>query len=392
MRILQIHNKYQQYGGEDAVLKLEYELLLQNDNIVEQLFFDNHSIQTVFDKLSLTYKTIYNFKSRKIVKDKIAEFKPDIIHVHNFFPLASPSVFYAAKKMNIPIVMTLHNYRLICANAELYRNHKACFDCIQKTFPLNGIKYSCYRKSKLQSLMVTLMSAFHKIKGTWKNEIDGYIALTEYSKKLLVNSSLKLEPEKVFVKPNFILSKKVLTNQKTRTNRYLFVGRLIETKGIISLLEASKTYNFNLDIIGDGPLKTLVQDYCKNNTNISYLGFQNQEYILDKMSTCKALIFPSLKIEGFPVTIVEAFSVSTPVIAADNGPINEIIKNNENGFLYNSITDLIEILKKIDTNEIFIEPLYNKAKESYNNMYSQEINYQKLISIYSTVIKKVTLS
>lgn len=388
MKILQIHNKYQQYGGEDAVLKLEYELLLKNGNIVEQLIFDNNSIQSIIDKLSLIYKTIYSYKSRKIVKEKIAEFKPDVIHVHNFFPIASPSIFAAAKQMNIPIVMTFHNYRLICANAELYRNNKPCFDCIHQTFPINGIKHACYRKSKLQSLMATLMSAFHKIKGTWKHDVDGYIALTEYSKNLLVNSSLKLDPKKVFVKSNFILSKQTFKNQRPRTNRYLFVGRLIETKGILSVLEASKTYNFQLDIIGDGPLKTLVQDYSKNNTNVSYLGFQNQEYILEKMSTCKALIFPSLKIEGFPVTIVEAFSVSTPVIAANNGPINEIIQNNENGFLYNTTSELIDILKKIDSNETFIEPLYDKANESYTNLYSQDINYKKLISIYSNLISK----
>jgi len=184
------------------------------------------------------------------------------------------------------------------------------------------------------------------------------------------------------------LSKQTFTNQRPRTNRYLFVGRLIETKGILSVLEASKTYNFQLDIIGDGPLKTLVQDYSKNNTNVSYLGFQNQEYILEKMSTCKALIFPSLKIEGFPVTIVEAFSVSTPVIAANNGPINEIIHNNENGFLYNTTSELIDILKKIDSNETFIEPLYDKSNESYTNLYSQDINYKKLMSIYSSLISK----
>lgn len=388
MRILQIHNKYQQYGGEDAVLKLEYELLLQHGHIVEQLYFDNNSIQSVIDKLSLIYKTIYNNQSKKIVNQKIFDFKPDIIHVHNFFPLASPSIFYAAKKIKIPVVMTFHNYRLICANAELYRNHKPCFDCIQKTFPLQGVKHACYRNSSVQSLMVMLMSAYHKIKGTWKNQIDGYIALTEYSKNLLVNSSLQINPDKIFVKSNFILSNKSVNIDNERTNRYLFVGRLIETKGILTLLEAAKLFSFELDIIGDGPLRKTIEDYCKEHKNISYLGFQNQEYILDKLSTCKALIFPSIKIEGFPVTIVEAFSTSTPVLAADNGPINEIIKHDENGFLFKSLEELVKLLRKINNNELSIQHHYHNALESYRKLYSQEINYQKLMSIYKNIIER----
>lgn len=386
MKILQIHNKYKLYGGEDAVLKLENELLKKYGNEVEQLIFDNKSINSFWSKLTLFYKSIYNFSSAKILKNKIDEFKPDIIHVHNFFPICSPSIFSVAQKYKIPIVLTMHNYRLICANAELIRNNKACLDCVKKTFPLNGIRYSCYRSSKIQSLIVTLMASYHKIIGTWHNKVDGFIALTNYSKNLFIQSSISLNPNKVFIKPNFINSYNVKEVNSLRNDNYLFVGRLIDSKGIQNLLKASEIYKFKLTIIGDGPLVNEVLAYAKKNSNITFEGFQSQEYILKKLSECRALIFPSVKIEGFPVTIVESFSVGTPVISFNAGPLKEIIKNGYNGYIYENTEELIKILNSIDNNIENHKPLYLNAQNTFIENYTPEKNYKTLIEIYTKII------
>jgi len=386
MKILQIHNKYKQYGGEDAVLKLEFELLQKNGNQVEQIIFDNKVINSFWSKMSLFYKSIYNFSSAQLLKNKIKMFDPDIIHVHNFFPIASPSIFYIAKKNKIPIILTLHNYRLLCANAELYRNNNPCFNCVNKTFPLDGIIHACYRSSKIESIIITLMASFHKIKNTWHNQVDGFIALTNYSKNLFIQSSTKLNPNKVFIKSNFINEYNSKSINFIRSDYYLFVGRLIDSKGVINLLKAAELFHFNLCIIGDGPLVETVLDFTKKNTNITYEGFQTQEYILKKMAESRALIFPSIKIEGFPVTIIESLSVATPVICFNSGPLGEIIQNNYNGFVYNNTEQLMDIIKTLNQNIEKYNYLYSNAKQSFLNNYTPERNYEELLKIYQTII------
>lgn len=386
-RILQVHNKYQQYGGEDAVVMLEYELLKKNGHVVEQLFFDNKNISSsISDKLKAGLSSIYNFSSSKIVEEKIIQFNPHLIHVHNFFPLLSPSVFYIANKNKIPIIITLHNYRLICANALLFRDGHICEECISKVFPLSGIRHKCYRQSSVQSAAVTMMSSVHKVIGTWKKMINTYIVLTEFGRDKFIHSSLNLPPEKVVVKPNFVVDFG-FGNDK-RENYYVFFGRLTEEKGIKILLESVKFFSFKLKIIGDGPLRDFVEKNTMDYPNIEFVGFKDKEYIINELKNARGVIFPSIWYEGLPLSIIEALSTGTPIIISDLSPFKELITNGYNGFHFKTgnSQDLAQKIKHMDVNIEKLSYLYFNARKTYLEKYTPEKNYFALMDIYQNVI------
>jgi len=386
MKILLIHNTYQHKGGEDSVLKNEYQLLKEN-NSVEKLLFNNDNIKSSFDKLKIGFNSIYNDSSAKIVEKKIKEFSPDIIHVHNFFPIASPSIFYVANRLNIPIVMTIHNYRLICPNALLFKNNEICEKCINKSFAIDGVLNGCYRESRVQTFALALMSYIHKKRKTWNTKIDKYIALTNFAKNKILNSSLNLDDNKIVIKPNFVEDNGF---DYDKEEYFLFVGRLSIEKGIKLLLKSFEENHKKLIIIGSGPLEAVVKESSQKNSNIKYVGYQNKEFIINKLKKAKALIFTSIWYEGMPMTILEAFSVGTPIIAPNIGGPNEIVKNHINGLIYesnnlNSLSSKIEILAS--ENKLH-KQLCVGARKSYEEGYTVAKNYKLLMDIYKGVINE----
>lgn len=189
MKILFIHNKYKHNGGEDVALELETSVLSQKGHEVRTLFFDNKQIDGFLSKIRTAFAAVYNFSSARETSKTILRFKPDIIHIHNLFFIASPSILDAAYKHKVPVVLSLHNYRLLCANALLMRNEEICELCIHKKFPLHGIRHKCYRNSSVESALVTTITGFHKLIGTWKSRILTFIAFTEFSRGKFLNSS-----------------------------------------------------------------------------------------------------------------------------------------------------------------------------------------------------------
>lgn len=385
MKILLLHNNYQQKGGEDSVLENEYQLLKQ-ENSVEKLLFNNDNIKSSFDKLKIGVSSLYNYKSSKLLEQKIDEFKPDIIHVHNFFPIASPSIFYVAQQLNIPIVMTLHNYRLICPNALLFKDNEICEKCINKTFPIDGVVNGCYRDSKVQTLSLALMSFFHKKVKTWNNKVDKYITLTNFAKEKILHSSLNLNSKQIVVKPNFVED---YGYSYEKEDYFIFIGRLSIEKGINLLLDTFKKNNKKLLIIGGGSLEKEVLTASDSHENITYLGFQGKEFIIEKLTKAKALIFSSIWYEGMPMTILESFSTGTPVLVPNIGGPNEMIENNVNGLIYdaNNVNSLIQSINTLlDKNDEDYKEMCINARESYLEAYSPSKNYEYLMNIYKEVI------
>lgn len=385
LKILLIHNQYQHRGGEDTVFESELKLLQKNGETVETLIFNNDQIKSVADKVKFGLYSFYNPDSSRLLKDKINVYNPDVIHVHNFFPIASPSLFYVANDKNIPIVMTLHNYRLLCPNAMFFREGKVCEDCITKSFALDGVIHGCYRDSKLQTLFLATMTWFHKKNGTWQNRIDKYIALTDFAKNKFLNSSLKLSASKIEIKPNFVVDNGF---ELEKEEYCLFVGRLSKEKGIDILLHAFQSSTRKLMIIGTGPMLETVEEYSKKYDNIEYLGFQSIDFIISKLKKAKALIFTSISYEGMPMTILESFSTGTPVICGDIGGPSEIIDQERTGLVYKA-GDSMELQSKIE--KLYDEPehytaLCKNARKEFEEKYSEERNYTQLISIYKKVI------
>ena len=246
MKVLQLHNTYRHFGGEDVVVNLEYNLLKDNDIDVEQLLFDN-------ENLSVT-DLFYNKNTYKTVEQAIQLKKPDIIHIHNLFYKASPSVMQCAKDYNIPVVLTLHNYRLICPNGLLLRDEKPCLKCVNKAIPLAAVKYKCFQNSRAKTLALSLSLSYHNKKNTWNNLTDRIIVLTEFAKNTILNSTLNISKNKVVVKPNSVDDFQY--NSTSKRKDYLYIGRLSNEKGSQIAIQAfNKMLDKKLHVIGTGPLE-----------------------------------------------------------------------------------------------------------------------------------------
>lgn len=387
MKILIIHTQYKFQGGEDSVVMDEMNLLQSNGIEVHKLSFKNEG-NTLLKVLQMPFNISAYLKTKK----KIKLFKPDIVHIHNLHFAASTSVIFAVKKLNVACVFTLHNYRLICPSATLFYNGNIFLASLKSNFPWSAVSKGVYNNSKL----LTFWLGF----SIWLNRklkvlslVDRFILLTEDSKKIIANSNLNINPDKISIKPNFTSNLPINTfDKRVRGNHFLYIGRLSKEKGIDLLLDAFKSLPYSLKIIGDGPLKNSVISFAKNNANVDYLGFQDKETIATELLKCTALVFPSIWFETFGLTIIEAFANSTPVIAANIGAPSSIIEDEYNGLLFeaSNVEDftikLITWQKLDDQKKLEIG---NNAQSSYKKYYTPEKNLNLLLDIYYKVLNVV---
>lgn len=385
LKILVIHNKYKYRGGEDSVFDVEVNLLKQRGNNVETLVFDNDNIQGIGTRIKYGIYSFYNPESSEKIIKLINTFKPDIVHVHNFFPIASPSVFFAANSLGIPIVMTLHNYRLLCPNAMFFRNGEICEKCLDKKFAYPGVIAGCYRGSRGETFLLATMVWSHKVIGTWNKYVDKYIALTNFAKEKYLKSALSLNENLITVKPNFVDD---WGHDLTKEDYFLYVGRLSEEKGISVLLKVFSDVNHRLLIIGSGPMEEEVKKIAEKNKNINFVGFKRKHFIVEKLKKAMALVFTSTLYEGMPMTILEAFSTGTPVVCGNIGGPAEIVEDGITGLHYN-IGDAEDLKSKVNwivDNPVETEKMGKNSRKEYEIKYTPEKNYKLLINIYQEVI------
>ena len=379
-KVLMVHNFYQIGGGEHTVFNNEVELLRKNGHEVITYTRDNKELTTsLLKKLLLPFTTVFSIKTYRDIKRIIKKENIDIVHCHNTFPLISPSVYYAALKMKIPVIQTIHNFRFICPNAIFYRNGKICEDCLKNNNFKCALKNKCYRNSKLQTLVVTNMLKIHRKLGTYKK--INYIFLTEFNKNKF-NKLLGEDYKYSFIKPNFVEKKYDLKRPNRLNNTLIFMGRLDENKGIKFLVDSWKDIkDYELHIYGDGLYKSYVEDACKENKNIKYYGFRPQEEIFKDLVKSQALIIPSTCYEGFPMTIAESCSLGVPTLSINIGNHASIIKQSNSGVIYeiNNDKSLLESIDDIVNNN---KKYSDNAINYYNNVLSPQKNYKELISIY----------
>jgi len=331
--------------------------------------------------------TIWSIKSQKDIKSIIKNFRPQLVHFHNTFLLMSPASYYSVKNAGIPVVQTLHNYRLLCSNARLYRNNEVCELCIGKTPPWPGIKYKCWRDSKLQTSVVVAMLTFHRWLKTWRNQVDVYIALTEFARHKFIEGGIPAE--KIVVKPNFL--NKDPGYSETRDNYALFVGRLSSEKGLLTLIETWKEFpNEKLKIVGDGTLLGRLEQMVNDEklSKVEMLGYVENDRVLDLMKNAAFLVFPSQWYEGFPMTIIEAFACGLPVIASRLGAMEEIIDDKFTGLLYKT-GDPEHLANKIDwafSNPEKLIEIGKNARRDFEEKFTPEKNYQALLDIYQRAL------
>jgi glycosyltransferase involved in cell wall biosynthesis len=386
MRILIIHNKYKLAGGEDNVFNAESELLQGYGHEVEQILFDNSVIKTFLDRCLNGLKFFYNPSSAKMISKKIEAFRPDVIHVHNFVPLVSPSVFYVANQHRIPVIVTLHNFRLICPSATLFHNNAIYEKSLNSWFPMHAILKGVYRNSVIETAILACTIAFHHLVGTWRKKVDFYIALTSFAKDKFISAKVPLPADKILIKPNSVQDCGMGTSR--RRDHFLFVGRLVEEKGLRTLLQATWRSPFRLIIIGDGPMQQEVIEHTKKNPHVIYLGPQNKATVISHMKACAALIFPSLWYEGLPLTLIEAFSAGTPVIASKLGAMEELIQDGFNGKLFEAGNEreLVRCIEDIQHEKVDVNTMSERARATYLRYFTPERNYNLLLTIYNRAI------
>lgn len=392
MKLLLLHNRYQLAGGEGRVVQAEKNLLEANGHEVLLLEENNQSIIGAWGNLVAAGSAIYSFAARQKVRAEINRFSPDIVHVHNFFPLLSPAVYDACAISGVPIVQTLHNYRLICPKALLFRDGKICENCVGKA-PLSSIIHGCYRNSRLQTSAVAAMISFHWLRGTWQERVDAYIALTNFQKQKMLQGGLPAE--KIFIKPNFVFAPSFINKNNKSSSYLLFVGRLSEEKGVTILIDAYLKYNLSIPvkIVGDGPLRQTLQQKIQNtrvDKLIEFLGFQDNETVLKLMHNAICLVFPSIWYEAFPLTIAEAFASGLPVLTSKLGAMAEIIEDGVTGlhFEVGDSASLVDKIKWVSNHPEIMMSMGNNARNIYDLKYTPKANYQQLMGIYQEVINK----
>ncbi|MFK4165598.1 glycosyltransferase [Paenibacillus lautus] len=392
-RVLLVHNYYQQGGGEDKVVAQEEALLKSRGIEVELYSVHNDMIdnQGLVNKAKIALEATWSFSEYKRIKKKLVDMNPDVVHVHNFFPLISPSIYYACNRLNIPVVQTLHNYRLMCPAATFLRENKVCEKCVSGSLA-NSVINGCYRGSRIQTVPIVAMISLNRMLDTWGKKVDRYIALTEFSKMKFIESGL---PEnKIVVKPNFISNKQNLESiSNTIEKKYiLYVGRISVEKGVQNLLEAwqhiNDKKNMKLIIVGDGQEKEHLSKLYAGET-VRFVGNQPTHKVLDYMEHAKYLLVPSIWYEGFPMTIVEAYSVGTPVICSKIGSLQEVVQNEVTGFHFQH--DHIEDIQRVISEALNYEnypSMRKKVIDVFQHNYTEQINYKLLTDIYQSVIKE----
>lgn len=382
MRILIIHNRYQDPGGEDLVVQQESDLLAQG-NTVETYMIRNQKGFAGFLQF-LAYP--FNRNQCRKLESAIRQFNPDIVHVHNIHYALGPLFIRFLHKRQIPVVMTLHNYRLVCPSATLFHQNSLFASSIQAAFPWKAIWAGVHRGSIFKTFWIALTYYLHRKQGTWQ-KVNRYLVLTPFAKEIFTHSTLNIPEEKFIVKPNFILD--VKKNQTQRENFFLFVGRLSQEKGIKTLIKAFEKNGEKLHIAGDGPLKAYVTQKCSSNANLHFLGPLKNEEVRAQMQACNALIFPSEWYEGMPMTIIEAFATGTAVIAGNLGAMATMVGDGKEGILFEAgnaddLKNSVDKWNRLD--EDAKTKIREQARNSYEQHYTAEANKLLMEEIYSSLI------
>ena len=386
MRVLIVHNLYQNPGGEDAVFAAETELLRTRGHHVIHHTVDNAAISGMM-AVGVGLRTVWNPRAYRDLREVMRRARPDVAHFHNTLPLISPAAYYAASACRVPVVQTVHNYRLGCPNGLCFRDNRACTDCAGRVVPWPGMLHKCYRNSRVATTAVAAMLSLHRLARTWSRRVDLYIAPTEFARRMLI--AFGIDAEKIVVKPHFVDPDPGL-GEVRRSGYGLFVGRLSPEKGVSTLIEAWRRigHEIPLRIVGDGPLAPAAA--AKELPGISWLGRQSSSEVARLLREADFLLFPSATFETFGRVIVEAFAAGTPVIAAGHGAAAELVRDGHCGlhFRPHDASDLVDKVTVLASNPALRRQLSMAARAEFESRYTADANYHALTSIYRRVVER----
>jgi glycosyltransferase involved in cell wall biosynthesis len=389
MRILLAHNYYQQSGGEDQVVAAESGLLRRKGHALFQFTRQNSDIEGM-SRLRVARDTLWNPAVYREIRQTIRRERIDVVHFHNTFPLVSPAAYYAARSERVPVIQTLHNYRLLCPGSLLYREGRVCESCMDRLVPWPGVLHSCYRKSRAQTTGVAGMLTFHRMLRTWSRAVDTYIALTEFSRDKFVQGGLP--GNKITVKANFLDTDPGEGERPGEVGYALYAGRLAEDKGIRVLLDAWEALPspWPLRIAGAGPLLEYTRDRAKHLPHVEVCGGMSHDRVLELMKGASVLIVPSLWYEGLPTTVIEAYATGLPVIASDLGSLRSLIGEGVTGYRFpagdsRALAGCVERMLAPDHDRAAMGV---NARAVFQQNYSPDVSYQALLSIYQRALER----
>lgn len=390
MRILIGHNYYQIPGGEDAVARSEIDMLKSFGH--EVIIYERHNDEIA--RLNPLRKTAhflslaYNKNTYRQLRLLLREQRPDIAHFHNIYYMMTPAVYKACHDEGVPVVQSLHNYRMMCSNALLFRNGHVCEDCLEKNI-WEGVRHRCFRNSSV----MTAMMAFNLDKlwrqGVWVNDVDRYIVAAEFTRGKYVDRGIPVE--KISYKPHFIDVN--LSRREKDAGYALYLGRLSQEKGVDTLLAAWESLkDIPLKIVGTGPLEAKLKDLAveKKLTNVEFLGFLKERQCLEVLREATTLVIPSVCYENFPRVVVEAFACGVPVVASRLGSLQELIEDGVTGLLFEpgNPQALTAAVRRCFENHLKTMHMGHNARGVFEDKYTMQTNHKKLMEIYEDVIQR----
>jgi glycosyltransferase involved in cell wall biosynthesis len=386
MKLLLVHNYYQQRGGEDVVFEAEARLLEDHGHRVLRYIAGNSGLADL-PQVVLGGMAIWNTATYRDLRSLLQSEKPDVVHVHNTLPVISPAAYYAARAARVPVVQTLHNYRLLCPSGILFRDGHVCEACMHRAVPLPSVRYACYRGSRAASAAVATMLVVHRALGTWSRAVDLFLALTEFARGKFIEDGVAAD--KILVKPNFTPDPGV---QTTGGDYALFVGRLSPEKGIATLLRAWRQVGSRLPlrIIGDGPEAPLVETAARAGPGVEFLGRRDPADVVKAMVGARLLVFPSEWYETFGMTIIEAYAVGVPVLASDLGAMSSLVQHRRTGLHFRP-GDSDDLIRQVDwalAHPVEMRAMGRTARQEYEAHYTPERNYELLTQAYRSAIRR----
>jgi glycosyltransferase involved in cell wall biosynthesis len=390
MKILLVHNTYQQPGGEDVVFEQERRLLQQYGHEVVTYSRSNHEIEqlSMFERVALVTRIISANDSKNDIRKILDMFRPDLVHAHNTFMMISPSVYEACGEAHVPVLQTLQNYRLLCPAALLFRDGHVCEECTAHGL-LRSVWHGCYRDSRPTTAAVAVMLKTHRERRTWTDTVTGYVVATEFARQKFIDGGLPAE--KIYVKPNFVDPDP--GERSAPGDCALFVGRLSAEKGLSTLLAAWRQLDTSIPLViaGDGPLRaTLEAEAAQNNLrHVTFRGRLDANETRTAMKQARFLVLPSLWYEGFPMVMAESLACGTPVVGSRLGAMQEIITDGRTGlhFATGDSTDLAEKVEWAWNHPSDLAAMGREARRDYEALYTPEVNYSLLMSIYEQALR-----
>ncbi len=387
MRVLQLHNEQAGQGGATEVLNHERELLTSVGHDVEQ-FILPAAEDMGLSALRAGGKAVWNVETARDVRSRIDSFKPDVVHVHTPFPLMSPTVFRAAHSAGVPALTTLHSYRYSCVVGTCVRDGHICEDCVGKRLKLPGVVHGCYHDSRPASAALTLGLVAHRAAGTFHRAVTRYLTLTEFARQLLIRDGYPAD--RIVVKPNSVTDPGFRAEPASEERRVVFVARLIELKGVRTLLDAWSQVptGMKLVIAGDGELRPLVEERAASDPSIEYLGWIGQAEVTDLMGSAEVVVVPSQWYEGAPLVISRSLGCGTPVLVSDLENLsNEAVADGVGwSFRTGDAGDLARRLSELVADPSLARALRDRARRSFESRYAPEVDIVRLENVYADAL------